>query len=70
MKNRSTITNLLVLVSQVQKLLLHKLDLMGFPKSLLNWISSCLEDNTQKVVFNDFSSMNVIVSSGIPLFFI
>ena len=50
----------------VHKLLLLKLDLMGFPTSLLNWISSYLECRTQKVLFNDTSSKNIYVSSGVP----
>lgn len=50
----------------VHKLLLQKLDLMGFPTSLLNWISSYLHNRTQRVIFNDVSSKNIIVSSGVP----
>ena len=50
----------------VHKLLLHKLNVMGFPSILLSWISSYLEDRTQKVLFSDSFSKDIVVSSGVP----
>ena len=45
-------------------LLILKLDLIGFPPKLLSWISSYLKDRTQRVVFNDFRSRKISVTSG------
>ena len=50
----------------VHSLLIYKLDIMGFPTILLNWISSYLEDRTQKVHFNSLLSDDISVSSGVP----
>ena len=47
-------------------LLLHKLDIIGFPTTLIRWISSYLKHRTQKVLFNNFFSKSFRVTSGVP----
>ena len=48
------------------KLLLLKLDKIGFPGSLVNWIKSYLSSRRQCVVFNHSVSDEILVSSGVP----
>lgn len=50
----------------VHELLLHKLNVIGFPPKLLHWISSYLIGRTQKVRFKDQLSSDIIVTSGVP----
>ena len=47
-------------------LLLIKLDNTGFSPLLLRWIESYLSNRTQRVLFNNQLSRQVIVSSGVP----
>lgn len=47
-------------------LLLFKFDLIGFPAKLLSWISYCLTDITQRVIFKYSISRLISVRSGIP----
>lgn len=47
-------------------LLIHKLDLIGFPTRLLMWISSYLSGRTQRVKFRSKVSYEVNVTSGVP----
>lgn len=47
-------------------LLIHKLNLMGFPPGLLRWISSYLSGRTQRVKFKSSLSRVINVSSGVP----
>ena len=48
------------------KLLLKKLDIMGFPQSLVLWISSYLQGRTQQVSCNGALSYTINVTSGVP----
>lgn len=48
------------------RLLLIKLDLLGFTSRSLNWIKSYLLDRTQCVKFNNKYSKNILVTSGVP----
>lgn len=50
----------------VHELLLHKLNVIGFPPGLLYWISSYLIGRTQKVRFGDRLSSDITVTSGVP----
>lgn len=47
-------------------LLLLKLDLIGFPVGLINWLSSYLLNRTQLVLFKGTLSRQILVSSGVP----
>lgn len=47
-------------------LLLHKLYLMGFTNSCLNWIKSYLLRREQRVCFNNSLSRHIVVNSGVP----
>lgn len=47
-------------------LLIKKLDLIGFPVDLLNWISSYLNGRTQQVLFKNSLSSILRVTSGVP----
>jgi len=47
-------------------LLLHKLNLIGFPYNLLIWLSDYLTNRTQNVVFKSAISRPVLVTSGVP----
>lgn len=48
------------------ELLLFKLDTLGFPPRLLSWISSYLRDRTQRVLFRNQLSKEILVTSGVP----
>lgn len=48
------------------RLLLLKLDLIGFPCGLLHWLSSYLLDRTQAVLFKGCVSRRIFVTSGVP----
>lgn len=48
------------------KLILIKLELYGFPPSLVKWISSYLNDRTQQVLFKSSKSYKLKVNSGVP----
>lgn len=48
------------------RLLLLKLDLIGFPSNLLDWLSSYLMNRTQSVLFKGCLSRKVFVTSGVP----
>lgn len=78
-QRRLTLTNLLELdyhvhtgfsnklqTDIVHNLLIYKLDSMGFPSTLLKWISSYLHDRTQKVYFNNTLPKNITLFSGVP----
>lgn len=47
-------------------LLLLKLDLIGFPIRLLNWLKSYLFNRTQCVLFRSSLSRRILVTSGVP----
>lgn len=47
-------------------LLLQKLHLIGFTPNCLNWIKSYLNNRNQRVYFNNTTSRNIIVKSGVP----
>lgn len=47
-------------------LLLLKLDLIGFPVGLINWLSSYLLNRTQLVLFKGTLSRRILVTSGVP----
>lgn len=47
-------------------LLLQKLYLIGFTPNCLNWIKSYLNNRNQRVYFNNTTSRNIIVKSGVP----
>lgn len=47
-------------------LLLLKLDLIGFPIQLLNWLKSYLLNRTQCVLFRSSLSRQILVTSGVP----
>ena len=47
-------------------LLVEKLNLIGLPPILVEWISSYLSNRSQNVLFRDFISKPVNVSSGVP----
>lgn len=48
------------------KLLLKKLDKMGFDNTYLSWLKSYLICRTQSVKFNSANSRNILVKSGVP----
>lgn len=48
------------------RILIHKLDLIGFPTRLLSWLSSYLSGRTQRVKFNSKLSRVINVTSGVP----
>lgn len=48
------------------KLLIYKLDLLGFPQNLLLWLTSYLSDRTQNVLYNNTKSSLIAVTSGVP----
>jgi len=47
-------------------LLFFKLKQLGFPFNLLTWISSYLNDRTQRVIFKNAVSKLIYVTSGVP----
>jgi hypothetical protein len=47
-------------------LLIHKLNLIGFPQKLLLWISDYLTNRSQRVLFKNCLSKPILVTSGVP----
>lgn len=50
----------------VHDLLLHKLNVIGFPHKLLMWLSSYLKGRTQRVKFKSVLASDIEVTSGVP----
>ena len=48
------------------ELLLLKLDMIGLPSYLINWLRSYLTDRSQRVKFNNTVSNPITVTSGVP----
>ena len=46
--------------------LFHKLDVLGFPPTFVNWIRSYLSNRTQKVLFRGALSSVIPNTSGVP----
>lgn len=45
---------------------MHKLQIIGVPEFLVNWVSSCLTNHAQFVNIDSKTSTRVPVNSGVP----